>query len=571
MTKLLKKASIKLKLLIGFLFIAAISVAVGLVGTISMDKIADHSETMYSYNLASIDDLHIIKENLLNVRTQLQKAVLYQDPDQTKDSIESIDEFTQINETYIDSYDKFSLSDKAREIWNNFLTDMDAYRTAREEVLTLASAGKYEEASNSLSSVTQIRESMFDKLNQLIELNQQMAQASDAENKGLANTSSTTMSMMIVVGLILSIFIGLRLSLNISKSINKGLEFASALGEGDLTVVIKNSSQDELGRMIDALNLAKDNMRKIVSSIVVQTEEVSASSEELSATLEEVSQSFETMNTSTSTISDGVMDIRAATEELTATVEQVNTGVTQLATSSSDGSKEAVDIKARAIQIKDKGTESRQLADSMYHDKQVNILDAIEKGKVVEEISNIANLINDIASQTNLLALNASIEAARAGEHGRGFAVVASEIGALAAQSTNYVREITDVVNNVKNAFSNLADNSKEILGYVDTRVRGDYDLLVDTGINYEKDAIYVSSLSQDTASMAQELNASTEEITSVIQTIASNIEDTAISFTQIQENMNETNIAMEQIAKTAENQATIAETLNKLTSGFKI
>jgi methyl-accepting chemotaxis protein len=105
----------------------------------------------------------------------------------------------------------------------------------------------------------------------------------------------------------------------------------------------------------------------------------------------------------------------------------------------------------------------------------------------------------------------------------------------------------------------------------VDTRVRGDYDLLVDTGINYEKDAIYVSSLSQDTASMAQELNASTEEITSVIQTIASNIEDTAISFTQIQENMNETNIAMEQIAKTAENQATIAETLNKLTSGFKI
>ncbi|HEY5999726.1 MAG TPA: methyl-accepting chemotaxis protein [bacterium] len=67
-----------------------------------------------------------------------------------------------------------------------------------------------------------------------------------------------------------------------------------------------------------------------------------------------------------------------------------------------------------------------------------------------ERIAGSVSVVGEIARQTNLLALNAAIEAARAGEAGRGFAVVAGEVRKLADRSSQYAREIGEVVSVIK-------------------------------------------------------------------------------------------------------------------------
>ena len=68
-----------------------------------------------------------------------------------------------------------------------------------------------------------------------------------------------------------------------------------------------------------------------------------------------------------------------------------------------------------------------------------------------EDMDNIVQVINKIASQINLLALNATIEAARAGEAGKGFAVVASEVKELATQTTEATQQISKEIGSVQN------------------------------------------------------------------------------------------------------------------------
>lgn len=568
---LLQSKSIKTKLLFSFLVCVILMVTIGVLGILGMKNLNSNAKQIYNYDLKSVEYLHQITERLLNIRAEIDDAVFYKDINKTLQSIEKIEKYDQEAMKLLEAYGQLDHTSEIKSSYDEIITLYEKYKMAREKVLVPAKAGYYEQAEDGLDHITEIRVEISKKLDILLNTVEYNAMVSNQNNKVTYYNLSNGIICIIIIGSLLALEMSLIIALTMGKRIKKILLFAQAIGEGDLTYNCNVKGQDEIAKLSDALNASREKLRQLVETVSNQTQEVSASSEELSAILEEMSSTFGQIDENTSSIVSSIQNINTMTEELIATVEQVDAGVGQLTTNSVEGNHAAVEIKKRSMEIKNKGAESKHLADQLTEEKNTKIIEAIKESRVVEEIATLADSIASIAEQTNLLSLNAAIEAARAGEQGKGFSVVASEIRTLADRSSGDVKNISAVVANVKKAVENLSNHSKELLYFINGRVKEDYQLLIDTGVYYEKDSMYVSNLSTNIAAMSEELNASTNEITTVTHSIASYIEHTSNDSENILINIKQAKITMDEVASAAQNQTQIAEELTRIISLFKI
>jgi len=291
-----------------------------------------------------------------------------------------------------------------------------------------------------------------------------------------------------------------------------------------------------------------------VSDSITQLNEVI---EDTSATVEE--------------ISTGMEETAAATEQVNTSTSQIEQAVEAMAEKAESGAVAAGEVSKRARDLKTRFEDSQKAARDIYFEVRQGLEISLNRSKAIEQIRVLSDTILQISSQTNLLALNAAIEAARAGEAGKGFAVVADEIRKLAENSKDIVNEIQNITKEVVSAVEDLAESSRSIMNFMDTNVTNDYKVMLDTGEQYSKDAVFIDNLVSDFSATAEELTASVEGIINAINEVSKTINEGAAGTQSIAEKSTHILEKVNDVQKHMEISSSNAKNLRGIVGKFKV
>lgn len=353
------------------------------------------------------------------------------------------------------------------------------------------------------------------------------------------NTIFMTVLMIFII--IIIALIGMFIAKRIATPIAEIARVAQQVSNGDLTMTVKKTMNDEVGDLQEAISNMITNLSKMAKNISGIAIQQASTSEELAA-----------ITTQTSAT---VTEQQAISEQLATAMQEMGATVNEVAQSTTTTSS-AVD------NIQNKVNDSSNKLDHTYS-SIVNMTEQIQQSEQnvqkvrsdFDQVVNVLDVIKGIADQTNLLALNAAIEAARAGEQGRGFAVVADEVRQLAQRTQDSTEEIDNMINTIMIGANSSVDAMANSVVQANS-VQEHAKEVMEVNKTIANDMHEISDLSAQIATAAEEQSAVVDEILQNVETLNLGVI--------------ETNQATDNIAESSVELARLATELERESSEFK-
>ena len=264
------------------------------------------------------------------------------------------------------------------------------------------------------------------------EMDVRAAEASATYHAAVTKTVAISLGGVLLV----SGFAALLVVSTLTRPLTRLMAAMTAMKDGDYrSETPELSRKDEIGAMARMLEGFRGQLQEREQAQAAERE----LHRQLAETAVQVVGAVDTIDAAAREIAQGSDDLAHRTETQAASLEEMLATMNHIAATVAQNAGSATG----ALEM---SNASQQLAErgAVCMDQMVGAMDGIKGSST--RITEIIQVMQEIAFQTKLLALNAAVEAARAGEAGRGFAVVAQEVRSLAERSRQASQQIRELV-----------------------------------------------------------------------------------------------------------------------------
>ncbi|MBI6659331.1 methyl-accepting chemotaxis protein [Pseudomonas sp. MF6751] len=444
----LRNMNIAPRAFLGFAFIGALMLLLGVFALNQMSKIRAATEDITSASVPSIRAVDELTQLTLRLRVLSYRLLTNREPDVQQKTLEAFELRNQQIRTAQDIYEKLITSTEERNAYNEYVRLLGQYRQIEERMKSLSRANQVNELRSLLNTeLLDNSEQVNAVLTRLLDINNDDANATNQRAKDQYDMAFDLVVGLLVIATALTLLFAWLLTRSITLPIAQALEAAEEVAEGNLTRPITVDGNDEAGRLLAAMAKMQHKLRDTLQRIAGSATQLASAAEELNAVTDESARGLTQQNNEIEQAATAVNEMTSAVEEVARNAVSTSEASRNATTSAGDGrdlvqetvsaiERMSTDVQATASLIGDLANESRDI------------------GKVLD-------VIRGLADQTNLLALNAAIEAARAGEAGRGFAVVADEVRALAHRTQQSTSEIERMIGSIQTGTEHAVDSMR--------------------------------------------------------------------------------------------------------------
>ena len=429
----LRSLSIARRAGLGF---ALIALLVAVLGFFALSNMASIRESAVQVERGLVPKMRLvsdIREIMLRIRTISLRMALDPNPASIPQYRSQMDTRSQDLSKRLADLDAVIDSPEVRALYEQFQVSLRQYQQGLARSFALADQQQGAELNKLLLvDMKTVVDGSGAQLNALADyynaqINQQ-GQAAEAQY----GRSRTMVFGFVLLAALSTVALAWLLTRSIVGPLSHAVRAAENVARGDLTETVAVTGDDEVTRLLVALQSMQASLRGTLQLIRQSAGQLASSATDLNGITDQSSRSL---------------------QKQTAEIEQAATAVNEMTSAADEVARNAVSTSESTRVSNETAREGQHRVGETVSAIQALSTNIGETSTLVQklaeqsrDIGKVLDVIRSIAEQTNLLALNAAIEAARAGESGRGFAVVADEVRALAHRTQQSTLEIDQMV-----------------------------------------------------------------------------------------------------------------------------